>query len=82
MQYVVSVLTAFPARALLISSPELICKADEVIPLTAVLKELARIITPKIENESYIFEVDCKRKSGTYLTIFLNNTSIITYKIK
>jgi len=45
-------------------------------------ERFAKIITPKIENEFYIYEVDCKRKSGSYLTIFLNNTSIITYKIK
>jgi transglutaminase/protease-like cytokinesis protein 3 len=39
-------------------------------------------VTPEIKNDEEVYEFEYDKKSGTYLTLYTNNKSIITYKLK
>ncbi len=39
------------------------------------------IVSPKKENDLFVYELEYKRSSNTYLTVFLNNEAFITFKI-
>lgn len=45
-------------------------------------EKYGNMLQPNREGDFYLISIECKRKSNTFLTIFLNNNSIFTLKIK
>ncbi|NOQ27226.1 MAG: hypothetical protein GQ564_17840 [Bacteroidales bacterium] len=45
-------------------------------------KKKSETVLANIENEFYTFEIEYKKSSNTYLTIYINSEAIVTFKIK
>lgn len=53
----------------------------EDINLQFLNEMYAEEVLPQIENDLYSYEIEYKNTSSTYLTVFVNKTSVISFKI-